>query len=332
MNYDFISNSVREGMFLKAGDGISCSLPGSAVSIRFYGQEVTISVKDLSETGKSWVNVFIDDLPVRVFRVDPENEEYLIADDLPMGEHTLTLQKRTEAVFGTILFKSFTIPNGKILPPPKPRQKHLLLIGDSITCGFGNEADIPSDVDASRENFAITYGYLTARMLDADILACAASGTGLYQNFAGGKVGRMSDFFMGEFCKMLDECAIDPFMPDAAVINLGTNDWSAPIRPEDYTARYTEMVEFFRERYPNVPLICAIGPMNMEPSKIVADFVACHREKGDINTHFLEFPIICREKDGFGGAGHPFPKKHQEMAAVLSQALRRLVPVFFNKT
>lgn len=332
MNFDFINNSLREGMFLKEEKGISCSFPGSAVTIRFHGQSISVFMEDLSNSGKSWINVQIDDFAPRVFRVDPENEtcEYQLADDLSQGIHTLTLQKRTEAAFGSLLLKSFSLPEGEALPPPPARKRHLLMIGDSITCGFGNEAQIPCDTDASRENYALTYGYLASRNLDADILSCSASGTGVYQNFGGEKKGRMSDFFMESFCPQLDTQAIDPFYPDAAVINLGTNDWSAPITVGQYTQRYEQMLDFFRKRYPDIPLICAIGPMNFGPAPALTALVDKRQKSGDRNIHYLEFPMILRPQDGFGGAGHPSVVKHQAMAEMLTQKLCEICPVFKN--
>ena len=70
--------------------------------------------------GKSWLNVYIDDLPVRVMRIDPDNRLYQLADDLEDAPHTLTLQKRTEAAFGSIKFTDLTTENGAFLSPPAP--------------------------------------------------------------------------------------------------------------------------------------------------------------------------------------------------------------------
>lgn len=325
-----VKASLREGLFTEEAGGLACSLPGSAVTIRFRGQSISALIQDLSHSGKSWINVWIDALAVRAFRVDPENEtgEYQLADDLPPGEHVLTLQKRTEAAFGSILLKGFLIPDGALLPPPPAPARRLLMIGDSITCGFGNEAQIPSDVDASRENYALTYGYLASRRLGAAVLSCSASGTGVYQNYGGEKRGRMSDFFMETFCPALDGQALDPFLPDAAVINLGTNDWSAPITEAQYAGRYGELLDFFRARYPRVPLICAIGPMNMGPAPALSALVDRRRQSGDFNLHFLAFPPIQRPADAFGGAGHPSAGKHRAMAELLAQKLRRACPAF----
>lgn len=187
MRFDFLTFSLRHGLFHQEQDGISCFLPGSAITVRFHGREVTAEIEDVNGEGKSWVNVYIDDLPVRVMRIDPDNRVYQLADDLEDAPHTLTLQKRTEAAFGTLKFTNLTTENGIFLSPPSPLPRRLLIIGDSITCGFGNEAQIPCDCDASRENIALAYSSLTGQFLNAETLIVGASGTGCYQNFGGSK-------------------------------------------------------------------------------------------------------------------------------------------------
>ncbi len=323
MSFDFIHNSLRHGLFHKEPDGISCFLPGSAISVCFQGQEVTLSVDDMSKSGKSWLNIYIDNLPVRVMRIDPDNQIYQLADDLEDVPHTLTLQKRTEAGFGTIKFTDLTTENGIFLPPPSPKPHKLMIIGDSITCGYGNEAQIPCDCDASRENNALAYSSLLGDFLNAETLIVGASGTGCYQNFGGSKEGRMTDYFMENICPDLDQKALDPFEPEVIVVNLGTNDWSAPIEPTDYTNRYRNLTDFICSRYPAAELFCVIGPMNLGPSPYLEALVRTLQEEGDTHIYFMEFPLIKRPEEGMGGSGHPSIKKHHQMAVQLSEFIKQ---------
>lgn len=324
MKFDFSNLSLRHGLFQEEPEGISCFLPGSAITIRFQGTEITVEIEDVNGEGKSWVNVYIDDLPVRVMRIDPDNQRYQLADDLEDKPHTLTLQKRTEAAFGRIRFTDLTAENGTFLSPPSPLPHRMLIIGDSITCGFGNEAQIPCDCDASRENIALAYSSLTGQLLNAETLIVGASGTGCYQNFGGAKEGRMSDYFMETLCPYLDQEAMDPFDPEVIVINLGTNDWSAPLEPSDYMEQYRKLVGFIRGRYPSVPLFCAIGPMTLGPSPYLKALVERLSEEGDKNIHFVEFPLIQRPEDGMGGCGHPSVKKHRQMAEQLAGTIGQI--------
>lgn len=325
MKFNFSKYTIKEGLFRKEADNLSCTLPGSALTVQFSGTHISVCIKDISGSGKTWMNAWVDDTPCRGFRVDPETPIYEIAENLPAGTHTLVLQKRTEAAFGTISIQNFET-DGKFMPPAVKRRSRLVLfIGDSITCGFGNTSQIPSDVDASSENFALTYGYLAARNWDADLLACAASGTGIYQNYGGSQEGRMSDFFMGSFWQKLNEPGTPLFSPDAIVINLGTNDWSAPIRPEDYVQRYKELLDFIRVYCPDTPILCTIGSMCLDPAPYLLSMVEEYRQTGDMHIQFLCFPIINVPEDGFGGAGHPSERKHREMADILIEKLFSLL-------
>jgi lysophospholipase L1-like esterase len=321
MNFNFLSMSLRHGLFHKEEDGISCFLPGSAISARFQGRDLKVEVEDLSNNGKSWLNIYIDNLPVRVIRIDPEKKCYHLADDLEDTIHTVTLQKRTEAGFGSIKFVDLICENGHFIDPPSPLLHQILIIGDSITCGYGNEAQIPCDCDASRENNALAYSSLIGGLLNAETLIVGASGTGCYQNFGGSKEGRMSDYFMDTICPDLDHKAIDTFQPEVVVINLGTNDWSAPIEPSDYIQRYRELTDFIRNRYPLAELFCVIGPMSHGPSPYLETLVNTINDEGDSHVHFMEFSLINRTEDGMGGSGHPSVKKHRQMAIQLAEKI-----------
>ena len=324
MSFNFLTSCLRHGLFHQESDGISCFLPGSAISVCFQGREITLHIEDMSNNGKSWLNVIIDDLPVRVMRIDPDNRSYQLADDLEDIPHKITLQKRTEAGFGTIKFVDLTSENGSFLTPPLPRPHRIMVIGDSITCGYGNEAQIPCDCDASRENNALAYSSLLGEYLNAETLIVGASGTGCYQNYGGTKEGRMSDYFMETICPDLDHKAMDPFDPEGIVINLGTNDWSAPIEPTDYINRYRQLLQFIRDRYPSRDIFCVIGPMNLGPSPYLETLVKSLNEEGDTQIHFMEFPLIHRPEDGMGGSGHPSVKKHQQMAVQLTDKIRQV--------
>ncbi len=328
MVFDFSNMTLRHGLFHEEADGISCYLPGSAISLRFQGTDLKAEIEDLSNSGKSWLNIYIDDLPLRVIRIDPDKKCYHLADDLKDTIHTVTLQKRTEAVFGSIKFTNLMAEKGTFLTPPSPRPRQILIIGDSITCGYGNEAQIPNDCDASRENNALAYSSLTGQLLNAETLIVGASGTGCYQNYGGSKEGRMTDYFMNIVCPDLDQKSMDPFHPEVIVINLGTNDWSAPINPSDYVERYVEFLAFLRNRYPLAEIFCVIGPMNLGPSQYLQALVHDINAKGDTHVHFMAFPLIDREKDGVGGDGHPSVKNHRNMAYQLAEKIRQVCKDF----
>ena len=80
-------------------------------------------------------------------------------------------------------FKGFTVTNGALVPTPPPFTRKLEFIGDSITCGFGNEGPGPNcPFTADTENESLAYGTLTAQALNAEHHTIAWSGIGMVRH------------------------------------------------------------------------------------------------------------------------------------------------------
>jgi hypothetical protein len=62
-------------------------------------------------------------------------------------------------------------------------QRRIEIVGDSITCGYGNEGTDPCNFSAETENHYLTYGALAARMFGAELSTVAWSGKGVVNNF-----------------------------------------------------------------------------------------------------------------------------------------------------
>src|SRR5205807_2650882 len=103
---------------------------------------------------------------------------YEAATGLPNGEHTLELFKRSESFVFNIQLLGIQLEAGKKLLPPEPAAKRRIeLIGDSITCGYGNEcANEKEHFSLATENNYLAYGPLAARAVKADCVQIAWSG------------------------------------------------------------------------------------------------------------------------------------------------------------
>ena len=49
------------------------------------------------------------------------------------------LYRRTEASFGVTRFLGVELGGGKLLAPPPAAARRIEVVGDSVTCGYGNE-------------------------------------------------------------------------------------------------------------------------------------------------------------------------------------------------
>jgi hypothetical protein len=121
------------------------------------------------------------------------------------------------------------------------------------------------------------------------------------------------------------------WVPDAVVINLGTNDYNAagPDPSSDYQATYLQFVARLRSVYPGAFVFCAVGPM-LGGSKYsavkaaISNVVSMRSGAGDNRVALVEFPTQSCGADGSGCgcAGHPNAAEHQHMASLLEASMR----------
>jgi lysophospholipase L1-like esterase len=176
--------------------------------------------------------------------------------------------------------------------PARYQAPHQLeIVGDSITCGYGDEGTMPTcSFSADTENAYLAYGAITARALNAEL-----------RTIAWGPA-------------------------DAVVINLGTNDFSKGDPGQAFVQAYETFLKRLRVVYPQAGIFCALGSMLTDPNlttargylqKIVADSAAA----GDSRVYFTEFATQDIGTDGAGCDYHPNLVTHRKMAQVLTQAL-----------
>jgi lysophospholipase L1-like esterase len=132
-----------------------------------------------------------------------------ISHTLEAGDHEITVMRTSEALFGDTRFMPFTFGPGTTQLPATEHPRHIEYIGDSITCGYGDEGnnatcpyDVPirqavdtttgmlEDVKIPRtQNIYLAYGSIAARQLSADAVTICYSGKGVVLNYREQGVG-----------------------------------------------------------------------------------------------------------------------------------------------
>ena len=130
-------------------------------------------------------NIFIDGIWIKKISCAFSRKEYIAATNLSEGSHTLLLTKRTEASFGAGRFDGLLLDEGKkLLPLPPKLSRKIEIIGDSISCGYGNEGKTISCPNLREfENSYLTYGGFLGRELNAELSIIAYSGKGVVRNY-----------------------------------------------------------------------------------------------------------------------------------------------------
>ena len=164
------------------------TFPGVSISAKFTGTAISADIKDYAaggSTSTNYYNVYIDNQFVKSLKVLSSTTNYLLVSNLSNGTHTILLTKRTESSVGKSSFKGFYTEGASLLTPdPKPIRK-IEFIGDSWTCGYGNEysgAGANTGFTSANEDNYSAWGAITSRRLNAQYHCTAYSGRGLYRN------------------------------------------------------------------------------------------------------------------------------------------------------
>ncbi len=303
--------------------------PGTYIRANFEGSILIIMLDD--QSGQSFYNVFIDDDYDNPHVIDciGGSNIYLISASLKDTVHSLLIFRRTEASTGPTRFLGIQIADGKTLTLPPQRKDHkIIFYGNSITCGYGNEAqDYAGDNNLAQENNFLSYGAIAARLLNADYMCIAKSGIGIMISWF--------DMVMGDYYYRLNpddpdsRWDFDEFIPDVVVINLFQNDsWLiGNLNPVPDSSKiinaYVEFVNSVRSRHPNAYIICALG--NMDATSIgspwpgyiesAVDFI--RENYYDLNIGTLFFPYDP------AWTKHPRVRHHLQMAQILSDHINQ---------
>lgn len=246
--------------------------PGVAVSARFTGSQLGIGIKGGS---RDYFNIYIDNRHVMVLH-SPNDTVWFYPEKLSKGEHTMRLVKRTEGDMGMAVFSGLYIgKNELLLMPIPPLARKILFVGNSITCGYGTEGkDKTERFKPETENCEKSFATILARSFDAQYQLIAHSGLGMVRNY-GDKdslsvkqkpmPARLQYIFDNDSTQLVD---MAEYIPDAVVINLGTNDFSTRPFPDEksFISAGERLISKIKHHYPKTKIFCLTGPMINEPS------------------------------------------------------------------
>jgi hypothetical protein len=320
------NDSIRyTGRVKYTADSICVYWPGTAIEFRFRGKNASATMHD--QHGENYFNVIIDGDSLHYIKLDSLKHNYTLAENLPDGEHTIQLIKRTEWDQGNTWFYGLQIHNGKFLSLSEPNKRVIEFFGNSITAGYAIEdtsgKDSPKGLNT---NSYYTYAALTARHFNADYYCTVKSGIGVLVSWF--------PLIMPEMYNRLDPADstsrwdFKKITPDVVVINLFQNDcWLVkmpdhpsfkmrfgPTPPTEKVIieSYRAFVEKIRLVYPKAYIICALGSMDAVkegspwPGYVQAAVKKLNDDK--ILTHFFAYKKTN---------GHPNLKENQAMAESL---------------
>jgi lysophospholipase L1-like esterase len=306
--------------------GPRCAWSASEVTIRFRG--TAAEARLAGGTNQRW-QIIVDRHLGRIITLHGRPAEFLLASHLKPGVHTISIFRLGEPIWGTTRIMSFRLSTGSRLLPMPDRQRHLEVIGDSISAGFGVTAPNQTyHFSPTTENAYLAYGAVAARALHAEYVCIAWSGKCLWPKNTIPKIyGRVLPNNPHSRWNYA-------WKPQVIVINLGTNDFAGGNpQARGWINAYVKFIKRLRKHDPGVTIFCALSPMLTNPwspskdarstcHKYLLRVVArCHRA-GYRKVYFLDFPMQTG-KYGFGAQWHPSVGEQHYMGEILVRALRK---------
>ncbi|MEC4005464.1 GDSL-type esterase/lipase family protein [Flavobacterium sp. SUN052] len=327
---------------LEHKDTNSTLLIGSAASVafNFSGNKCAISLKSVdSYEHHNFVSLELDGKYIGRLKVEKgATQSYPITISEEKKEHHLTIFKATEASNGGVLFEGTTATLTQI---KSIKKKKIEFIGNSITCGMGNDTkEIPCGTGEwyDQHNAYWAYGPILSRSLNADFLLSSVSGIGMYRNWNDEheKEAIMPDVYENLYLNKDNKTPYDfKFQPDLVSICLGTNDLSdgdgkkprLPFDQEKYVSNYINFIKMVYNHSPNTRIILLTSPMISGDKngilvnclqRVIAAFELDKKHKPI--TLFQYQPMTPK-----GCGYHPDIEDHKIMAAQLETTFKKLL-------
>lgn len=299
---------------------------GSMVETDFTGTDVS-AILELEDGREAGMTVVVDGQETFVL-LAPDQRVYPITTGLvPGNKHRLVLFKRSEGFTGTVRFGGFTTSADGIFSRPPARAHKILAVGDSITCGYGNEASREEEGNTVRnQNGYMSFAAIAARALDADLMMVCWSGKGMCRNLdeTNDRVNTIPVLFEQTLPSGGGKWDQGRFVPDVIAINLGTNDMGqrggkAPLSKDDYVDAYVKFIARLRAVAPDSEIILSIGPMLYDPVREWLPEIAARFEKVSVLIY-----TPYSSPDDYAGHRHPSVGKDGEMAVALEAKIRKI--------
>lgn len=296
---------------------------GSAIKTVFSGTSVEMEMKD--DSLRNYFTIIVDDSVFKL-KTDKQNGIYLLAKNLTTKKHTLQIIRRTEWHGGDSHFVGLYLDATGQLFKPTISKRSIEFIGDSYTCGYGNEGKSHDEhFDYATENNYLSYGAITARALQTEYIGICLSGIGMYQGYGGGKQFAIPNYYDALTHSKKLSWNFAAHQPTMVVIDLGSNDFSAALDSVKFTTAYLNFLKRVRKNYPHSIIVCAAGPSGegekFNTQKSYIETVVNTFKKDDKAVHYFAFSTFQMN----GSDWHPNVAEHKNMAGELIPFLKSLL-------
>ncbi len=331
--YEVVLTDARlhyEGRATVEGNSVLLDWTATGVTMQVQGGDVRVKLtsghspsSDLSP----YFAVYINGKRKKTVTANSVVEWHTIATGLPVNKYsTVSIVKLSEAMYSTATLSAIEL-TGVLGPKPTLPDRKMLILGDSVTCGWGTKTESPSaPFTTATEDGSLTYGWLLADRLNAQKHILAVSGNGLATSNQGltdaNLLPQQLPFVHYEADYSGPQWDHSQYQPDLILVNLGTNDVFAG-SPADRLANGVKTFSAtLRETYPQATIVWVYGLMTAGQEstiRLAAEEVA----ETDSKVHYLYVDPASLKEQGSGT--HPNERAHDRAADELEPQLREIM-------
>lgn len=330
--------------------GPKAAWPGTRIVARFDGTSISVTLREYVDAfmdgAPSYWDVAIDrGAPTKIAMLaDGTSHVFDLASGLAPGVHEVELYKRTETQDGVTQFLGFDFHGGKLLAPPVRQTRHLEIIGDSATSGFGVELlnapnlDCPGpDHGGEWQNYRKSWGAVLGTTFDAEVHAVVYSGKGVMRNIWRPDTDSLDKYYgranpnpaIAASAPLFD---LKSWLPDAIVMKMGANDFAeglpepvpGPVTNDEFKAALRSfVVDQLRARAPlaHVFLLVPDDQSRAAVTDGVNTIAAERAAAGDDKVHVvITNPATAGELVACNG--HGTPAYHQRIASEVGARIK----------
>jgi len=318
---------------------------GSYIEFEFEGCffELELESEGGNEDFQAWIGIYVNNMFNAYRRINLKSGKgrYLLWESDERNKVQIRIVKLSENQYAYTAFHKFIMDAEAQIHRTEGKKKRIEFIGDSITCGFGNEGKAGDVFLTETENPLKAYGALTSHKLDCDFTLVAWSGIGIISSWIPPeKEEPNTGMLVPEIYPYIDYCLFmrkgwtpleyydyEEDCCNAIVVNLGTNDSSFTRdnreRKLAFQSAYHKFIKYLRATHRNQPIICTAGAMtNLLNHEIEAAVNSIRDIEHDEQVYYMQF-TPQEASDGEGGVGHPSILRHERMAVQLSDFIKK---------
>ena len=327
-----------------------CAFSGTGAAFEFEGRLLSVSLFadgaaeiENNEENYARAAIYVNGRRVVDTQLKNKAQTFDVIKSITPIKASVLIIKLSECAMSTLGIGQLLTDDSADITPAPDKPHRIEFIGDSITCGYGmDDENELHHFKTATEDCTGAYAYKTAQALDADYSLVSVSGYGIISGYTATGEEKIPEQTVPQYYKTLgfsynkfaDKTApqdikwdFSRFVPEAIVINLGTNDDSYCLddteRQRDYTDNYKRFLNTVRGENKDAFIFCTVGIMGTRIYKALETAVNEYKkETGDDRVISFCFDEQDHEHDGYTADYHPTARTHDKASSALVPVIK----------